>query len=577
MSAVAERGRKWMKRRSRELDPTSDSDAIVQLLMAQYVPRSRFGLNLGYTVDFIRLAGPVRGAPPVDRDGRGLVHAQPDRRADDTAAYLAGWLHDGADAATTKAGLAHVRRMHDAIARRWPMDNDVFLHGTSLFATSLSRTLRLVGAPDIEPSEKAALTVFWRKIATALGVHDIPADFDGFERYLREYEASPRFAHSVAGERLARALLEQFVRRYFPRPLRAPGRWFVLSLVEPHVLETLHLSPPPAPVVAAVRRAVRAQILVQTRLAPDPRVPPDLRGLFARHDRREAPEPPAPLPLPPGVRHRFVEVGDVRIHVAEAGSGPPLLLLHGEPQHWYLWRHVFERLADRYHVIAPDLRGMGWSDAPRGSYRKEVLASDVLGLVEALDLRDVRLVGHDYGGIVGFILCLRQPERFVRYLALATYHPWIGPLGVAGNLTREWYQLITGAPWLGPLVIRRFPAFWLALMRWGVRNPETWLPGEAEHYARHVGAPERAEATSRLVRSLLPELVELRRRYGDQRLVVPTRMLLGSRDFAISRHLLRGWQHHADDMTVEILPGASHWIPNELPDLVQHEIESFLR
>ncbi|HZG48918.1 MAG TPA: alpha/beta fold hydrolase, partial [Thermoleophilaceae bacterium] len=86
--------------------------------------------------------------------------------------------------------------------------------------------------------------------------------------------------------------------------------------------------------------------------------------------------------LPPvaGVTHRSVEVRGVRLHVAEAGEGPPLLLLHGWPQHWWCWRLVVPLLQDRYRLVMPDLRGHGWSGAPRDGYEKEQLATDLLGL-----------------------------------------------------------------------------------------------------------------------------------------------------------------------------------------------------
>ena len=70
------------------------------------------------------------------------------------------------------------------------------------------------------------------------------------------------------------------------------------------------------------------------------------------------------LPEVPGVRHRMVAANGINLHVAEAGEGPPLLLVHGWPQHWWIWRRVIRPLAQRYRVLAPDLRGHGWSDAP---------------------------------------------------------------------------------------------------------------------------------------------------------------------------------------------------------------------
>ena len=75
-----------------------------------------------------------------------------------------------------------------------------------------------------------------------------------------------------------------------------------------------------------------------------------------------------PQPNVPGVQHSFVDAGGLRTHVAEAGEGEPLVMLHGWPQHWYVWRHVIPRLAETYRVICPDLRGLGWTEAPADGY-----------------------------------------------------------------------------------------------------------------------------------------------------------------------------------------------------------------
>src|SRR5215210_1832329 len=132
------------------------------------------------------------------------------------------------------------------------------------------------------------------------------------------------------------------------------------------------------------------------------------------------------LPAVPGVRHRDVAAGSVRLHVAEAGKGPPLVLLHGWPQHWWCWRHLIPRLAEDHRVLAPDLRGWGWSDAPPGDYAKSTFAADVLAL--------------------------EHPERIERMVALDIAPPWMGPpqlRHVALPLLAS-YQLLVGTPVLGP-------------------------------------------------------------------------------------------------------------------------------
>ena len=115
------------------------------------------------------------------------------------------------------------------------------------------------------------------------------------------------------------------------------------------------------------------------------------------------------------MQHRWVHIaGGLRVHVAEAGEGPPLLLLHGWPQHWWMWKGVIPALAESHRVICPDLRGHGWTDAPPWGYEKEGLASDALALLDALEIERVGMLGHDWGGLVGFLLSLRAPERIER-------------------------------------------------------------------------------------------------------------------------------------------------------------------
>ena len=112
------------------------------------------------------------------------------------------------------------------------------------------------------------------------------------------------------------------------------------------------------------------------------------------------------------------------------------MLLHGWPQHWYEWRHQIPVLAEHYRVICPDLRGFGWSDAPPGGYDKETLAADVVNLLDALGLDRVKLIGHDWGGWVGFLLCI-DPPRAGRALPRAQHPAALGqdrPAHVRGLL-----------------------------------------------------------------------------------------------------------------------------------------------
>jgi pimeloyl-ACP methyl ester carboxylesterase len=279
------------------------------------------------------------------------------------------------------------------------------------------------------------------------------------------------------------------------------------------------------------------------------------------------------MPTLEGVQHRHVTVDGVSIHVAEAGSGPPLVLQHGWPQNWWAWRHVIAALAPHHRVICPDLRGFGWSDAPSRGYEKERLASDLLGLLDALELERVGLAGHDWGGFVGFLACLRAPERFTGYVALAITHPWmqIPRIPDPRQLARAWYQLVIASPVLGGALLRRERVTRTLIERAGAG---VWDEQSRELYARALSRPATVAATVALYRSFLTrELPELRGgRYDDVRLEVPTLLVVGDRDPVITPPALAGFEQHGDELSLEWVPGAGHWLPEELPELVVERI-----
>jgi pimeloyl-ACP methyl ester carboxylesterase len=280
-----------------------------------------------------------------------------------------------------------------------------------------------------------------------------------------------------------------------------------------------------------------------------------------------------------GVTHRQVRARGVDFHVAEAGEGDDVVLcLHGWPQHWYEWRHLMPALADRHRVLALDLRGFGWSEAPRDGYEKENLATDVLAVLDELGLERVKLVGHDWGGWIGFLLCLRSPQRFERFLALNIVPPWVSVRAVVGDLWRFWYQQLVLAPGLGYRLHRGGGFVPRVLVEASVRK-EVWTPEVLSAFAGNLAEPARARAAVQMYRVFNWHEVWpiMRGRYADSRLTVPTRMLFGAEDRALRPSMLAGYQRHAEDMEVELVPGCGHFIADELPDLVADRARAFFR
>ena len=288
---------------------------------------------------------------------------------------------------------------------------------------------------------------------------------------------------------------------------------------------------------------------------------------------------PADPPPMKGVTHNYVDAGGVRIHYAEAGDGPPILLLHGWPQHHYMWRKVIEELRSQYRVIAPDLRGFGWSEATGHGYDADTFAEDQIALLDALDIDKTRMIGHDWGGWTAFLLGIRHPERFERLMVCNAPHPWppMSPLTALSQLPRAWYGAVVASPWLGRRIHTNTDFIIRALK--GSSQKGTFTDAELKSYADSFRDPDRADAAVGLYRYYLRTSergVRGKQPAGDSRLTVPTLLLFGEKDMAISTRLVRdGWQDHADDMTVEFAD-AGHFIVNEKPALVVAHARAFL-
>ena len=114
------------------------------------------------------------------------------------------------------------------------------------------------------------------------------------------------------------------------------------------------------------------------------------------------------------------EVNGVQLHYVVGGRGEPVVLLHGFPQTWYEWHRVIPALAERYRVIAPDLRGMGASSKPRNGYDNQTVAEDIYQLVRQLSLQGIILVGHDVGASVAYAYAAAHPDEVHRLVVMET-------------------------------------------------------------------------------------------------------------------------------------------------------------
>ena len=290
--------------------------------------------------------------------------------------------------------------------------------------------------------------------------------------------------------------------------------------------------------------------------------------------------PAAPPPCD-GVRHEWVGLPTgIRAHVAVAGPprGPAVLALHGWPQHWWMWRHVIPRLAeDGFRVLCPDLRGLGWSSSPLDrDFRKERLVEDAIALLDALGIGRAAVLGHDWGGWVGFLLARRRPERVERLLAASIPAPWRNARPNPGDVAFT-YQPVIAMPKLGPALVRR-AGFLEALMRRASARSFSWPPSELRAFAAVTSAPDAALASSLYYRDFLTRELGGVRRRGDAGagadLPMPVLQLLGAEDLVRSR--VPPPPASSPRWRLELVPHCGHFPFDERPGFALARTRRFL-
>lgn len=282
------------------------------------------------------------------------------------------------------------------------------------------------------------------------------------------------------------------------------------------------------------------------------------------------------------VSQRMVTVAGLNMHVVEAGSGTPVLLLHGFPQSSREFSRVMADLSRSARVIAADLRGAGQTDAPPGGYDADTLVADVIGLLDALGIDRVALVAHDWSALVGFDLCLRHPDRVSSFVAIAVPAPYIRMTPkLAGAMMRAmphlWFQWVIATPGLGPRLLSRGRQ---RLSYWLLRSFEvgTIPDDDVEAYVAALRDPAKARAASKLYRRvILPGFMNvLRGTYHGRVLRTRTLVLFGADDNLIPHDALHVSPEDATDLTIEFVPGGAHFLVDDNPVEVARRLRSFL-
>jgi len=273
--------------------------------------------------------------------------------------------------------------------------------------------------------------------------------------------------------------------------------------------------------------------------------------------------------------HDFANLGDVTIHHVTAGQGPAVVLIHGWPQTWYMWRDIMRGLADRYRVIAPDLRGLGDSSRPVAGYDKKTISNDIWRLAhDVLGEKQFFVVGHDWGGPVAFALAAQHRDAIRR---LAIFDVPVPGDGTPVMFANRWHH---GLHWEldfpEALTAGREDIYLGFFYRqWGARPDAISFEAQQE-YIRAYRLPGAMRAGFNLYRAISRDVTdneEFLKQNG--KLQMPVLCYGGPHGRGRGMGAIESWRRVADDVRGGIAEACGHWIPEERPQWVIEQLLAF--
>jgi pimeloyl-ACP methyl ester carboxylesterase len=287
--------------------------------------------------------------------------------------------------------------------------------------------------------------------------------------------------------------------------------------------------------------------------------------------------------LPAGFTDTFtshtVKAGDLTLHAVVGGDGPPLLLLPGWPQFWYSWRLVMPALAEHFTVVAPDLRGMGASDKPATGYDAATLADDMAELMTALGHERFAVVGYDLGMLVGYALAASHRDSVTRLAVSEAVIPGISPSPplMSDPTTNEmlWHFAFNRLANINERMVAGREEIYFGHTFTSKTAAPGAIPQQAiDVYVDSLRDPAALHASFEYYRTLDESAQQAKRWHDEGPLTIPVLAIGGQ--YSTGTMPKETMSTLATDVTGLVLPGAGHFLPEEVPQELAKALLNFL-
>jgi len=269
---------------------------------------------------------------------------------------------------------------------------------------------------------------------------------------------------------------------------------------------------------------------------------------------------------------RFADVNGLRLHYLIAGEGDPIILLHGYAQNSHMWRPLIAELAKTHTVIAPDLRGFGGSSKPESGYDKTTMARDIHALAASLDIKRIKIAGHDIGLMVADAYAAQYPDSVKRIALMDAFLPGVGDWTKVWLLRDLWHFHFYGKTPLALVEGREriyFEHFW---NDFAADPAHSVSEADRQFYAAAYGQPGAMRAGFEVFRAFEQDARDFAA-FSTTKLKMPMLVLTGEK--ASGEFLIAQGRLVAENVEGIVIKGSGHWLMDEAPAQVIPKLVSF--